>query len=58
VTIINPEAVGNPDQTPIVQLTRAQALSMRLCEANAPLRDGYCGGLNGYHADDCPDRPS
>lgn len=47
--IENPEAVGDPDQTPIVQIPPDVVEAMRA----AGIICG-CGGMNGYHTDDCP----
>lgn len=52
--VINPEAIGNPDMTPVVQATAGLRALLRPCPAAAPSRDGYCGGVNGHHAADCP----
>ena len=53
--VVNPEAIGDPDQTPVVRLSIDVAAAFRPCAGKAPSRNGYCGGVNGYHAEDCPD---
>lgn len=56
--IVNPAAVGDPNQTPVVYLGAALARLMGRCEAPASSReDGQCGGVNGYHQDDCERQP-
>lgn len=51
--VLNPEAIGNPDATPVVCLSPEMIAAMGGC---------ICGGLNGFHADECagfvPWRPS
>lgn len=46
--VVNPKAIGDPDETPIVQLDADTAAAWRaaglVCE---------CGGMNGYHRPDC-----
>jgi hypothetical protein len=42
--MLNPSAIGNPDETPQVWL----GANMR-----ALLKPCACGGVNGFHADDC-----
>ncbi len=46
--IVNPEAVGDPDETPIVHIPADTVAAMKrlgmVCE---------CGGMNGYHHPDC-----
>lgn len=45
----NPEAIGDPDQTPVVNLGPDLAAAMRaaglVCQ---------CGGMNGWHHAACP----
>lgn len=53
--VVNPEAIGDPDRTPVVRLSINAAAVFRPCVGNAPSRNGYCGGVNGFHAEDCPD---
>jgi hypothetical protein len=53
--VVNPEAIGDPDQTPVVRLSIDAAAALRPCAGKAPSRKGYCGGVNGFHAEDCPD---
>ena len=53
-SIVNPPAVGNPDETPIVKVSPALAGLMGRCSAASPSSwDGECGGVNGWHAADC-----
>lgn len=47
--IVNPDSVGNPEETPIVQADAAMLRWLRACD---------CGGLNGYHRADCPNLPA
>lgn len=46
--VINPEAVGDPDQTPVVDLGPDLVAAMKsagiICE---------CGGMNGFHDESC-----
>ena len=46
--VINPEAIGDPDQTPVVQLDDDTVAALKrggfICE---------CGGMNGYHDVGC-----
>lgn len=50
--ILNPEAVGDPDWEPIVQLHEGMVAAFRrgglLCD---------CGGMNGWHGRSCPHLP-
>jgi hypothetical protein len=55
---MNPDAIGNPDETPVVFVGTDLAALLRPCAGKAPSRDGYCGGVNGFHADDCPELAS
>jgi hypothetical protein len=57
LVVLNPSAVGNPDETPIVWVGADLHRLLNPCGGDAPSRNGYCGGVNGYHADDCPDSP-
>lgn len=43
-TILNPESVGDPDQTPIVQASPALVRLLNPCR---------CGGVNGFHTPEC-----
>ena len=43
-TVVNPQAVGDPDQTPIVHLSPDLVRLLNPCR---------CGGVNGFHAADC-----
>lgn len=48
--VVNPDAIGDPDQTPVVRLSDEFIGAMR--------RAGLvcaCGGMNGYHDDECED---
>ena len=47
-TVLNPEAIGDPDQTPIVQLPPEMAAFF------AWTRCPECRQSNHTHADDCP----
>jgi hypothetical protein len=42
--ILNPEAVGDPNQTPIVLLSTDLVALLNPCQ---------CGGVNGFHKPDC-----
>ena len=44
LVVLNPSAVGNPDEVPQVWLG---------ADLRALLRPCVCGGVNGFHADDC-----
>ena len=46
-TVLNPEAVGDPDQTPIVQLPPAQVAYFERT------RCPECSLINHCHRDDC-----
>lgn len=48
--VLNPSAVGNPDETPVVYAGADLRALLRPC--------GHCGGVNGWHADDCPMVPA
>ena len=52
--VMNPSAIGNPDEEPVVFVGADLRRWLNPCEADAPSRGGYCGGVNGYHAEDCP----
>jgi hypothetical protein len=43
-TIVNPEAVGDPDQTPVVHLSPDLVRLLNPCR---------CGGVNGFHKAEC-----
>lgn len=47
--VLNPEAVGDPDQTPVVQVSRGLAALL------ASTRCSSCGLVNHLHEDDCPE---
>lgn len=44
LVVVNPSAVGNPDETPHVWVG---------ADLRALLNPCQCGGVNGFHADDC-----
>lgn len=48
--VLNPSAVGNPDETPIVQLPPSMAAFF------ARTRCPSCRQINQTHGDDCPAR--
>lgn len=52
--VMNPSAIGDPDENPVVFVGADLRALLKPCAGNAPSRDGYCGGVNGFHADDCP----
>lgn len=56
--VVNPSAIGNPDETPRVRASAAMVAFLKPCAGDAPSRDGYCGGVNGYHLEDCPIAPA
>lgn len=45
--VVNPDAVGDPEQTPIVHVSPGLAALLR--QTQCPL----CGHINQFHADDC-----
>lgn len=47
IVVMNPEAIGNPDETPRVFVGIDAAALFRPCAG--------CGGVNGWHAEDCDD---
>ena len=51
--IHNPGAIGDPDQTPLVWAGARLRRYLRPCTQQA--RDGECGGINGFHAEGCPE---
>lgn len=48
IRVLNPEAIGDPDQTPVVQLSPGMVAALKaagiVCE---------CGGMNGFHDEGC-----
>lgn len=54
LVVLNPSAVGNPDEIPRVWVGADLRALLNPCSADAPSRGGYCGGVNGFHAADCP----
>ena len=42
--VVNASAIGNPDETPVVFVGAGLRALLNPC---------VCGGVNGYHADDC-----
>lgn len=42
--VMNPEAIGDPEQTPILFVGN---------DLRALLRPCVCGGVNGFHGDNC-----
>ena len=44
IVVLNPSAVGNPDETPQVWIG---------ADLRALLRPCACGGVNGFHKDGC-----
>lgn len=54
LVVMNPDAVGNPDEDPKVFVGADLRAWFAPCDGAAPSRDGYCGGVNGFHAEDCP----
>lgn len=49
--VVNPESIGNPDETPIVQLEPDEAAWFR-----DPKHGGctQCNGINWFHQPECP----
>lgn len=55
--ILNPEAVGNPDKTPIVRLDANTAPWLPLADwLRDPANGGCpeCTGINWFHDENCP----
>jgi hypothetical protein len=53
--VVNPEAIGNPDITPIVECSPALVAYLAPCQEPITSRDGDpCGGVNRFHHIDCP----
>ena len=48
--VLNPDAIGNPDLTPVVQLSAASAAYFERTRCK------HCGLINYLHEDDCPTR--
>lgn len=46
--VLNPDAVGDPDWEPIVELSDELVTLLRPCA---------CGGVNGFHGPTCSDEP-
>lgn len=53
MVVLNPDSVGNTDEAPIVWVGADLRRALNACGCAAPSRGGYCGGVNGFHADDC-----
>ena len=48
--ILNPSAVGNPDEDPKVWLPPSMVAYFNPCKGGP---EGWCGGVNGFHQDTC-----
>lgn len=48
--VVNPSAIGNPDETPRVFVGADLRRLLNPCPGGP---EGWCGGVNGFHADTC-----